>query len=111
LAQETFIKTFLRKGFKTVYGKVLNRDGGEYPPQNVTDSVKSTENQFLRAIVGFGGVETGQSISLKDSAVWATKKTDKEAFGSVHLSKKSSGRVYSAQVFVRGYRRLYFKCV
>ena len=59
----------------------------------------SSEKQYLRAILGFSGVEAGQSVSTKNSAAWITKRTDNESYGKVHFSKKSSGRVYAAQVY------------
>jgi hypothetical protein len=87
----------MKKGFRTIHCRIINKDGSEYPSA-YSDSVND-ERQYLRAIVGFDALDMNQSVAFKNCAVWATKNDSYPAFGQSYLAKQSFDRVYSAQIF------------
>lgn len=88
-------KLFMKKGFRTIYGKIVNKN----KKKSYNDIVNFNEADMLRAVVGFGGINARNSIAYKDSAVWVTDRSDSSKYLKPYISKKAVSRTYSSQIF------------
>jgi hypothetical protein len=113
-SRNSYSGSFWAKNTRTIHGKLLDNQNNRFPLDDISNT-RTTEAQYLRAILGFDILSAKQAESYADRALWVernatsadeslTQATDPYYHGKVSQTSFSSrGRSYGAQVFEEAY--------
>jgi len=102
-------KPFMKKGFRTIHGKIIDKDYNKYPLDDSSLINANSESQYFRAITAFDGLDSEtQQLSYKNRIAWIKRISEDTSsssynYGKVYQSSRSDSRTYSGQVFEEAY--------